>query len=160
LKLMAERGVYWAPTLSNFTPTQALQGYPKDFIARVMARHAEAFRNALKAGVKIVFGTDAGRVKHGTNAGEFALMTSLGMSPLQAIRSATSVGAALLRMEDRIGAVKPGLQADLIAVRGNPLSDIKTLQDVRFVMQGGRVIKAPAADRSLSSAVEAQRGRP
>lgn len=149
IKLMAERGTYWSPTLSNFTPTQALSGYPDDFVRRVMARHQEAFRAALRAGVKIVFGTDAGRVKHGTNAGEFALMVGLGMPPMQAIQSATSVAASLLRLEHTIGAIKAGLQADLIAVPGDPLADVKLL-DVRFVMQAGKVIKSPAGTANVS----------
>jgi imidazolonepropionase-like amidohydrolase len=151
LHLMAERGTYWVPTLSNFTPTQALTGYPPDFVKRVMARHDEAFRLALKLGVKIAFGTDAGRVKHGTNAGEFTIMVSKGMTPMQAIQSATSVGASLLRLERTIGAVKAGFQADLVAVNGDPLADIALMKDVRFVMQGGRVVKSPATAPASSS---------
>ena len=150
INLMVERGTYWSPTLSNFTPTQALTGYPHDFVHRVMARHQEAFRAALRAGVKIVFGTDAGRVKHGTNAGEFALMVGLGMQPMQAIQSATSVAASLLRLEQTIGTVKAGLRADLIAVPGDPLTDVKLLQDVRFVMQEGKVVKTPAGAATVS----------
>jgi imidazolonepropionase-like amidohydrolase len=141
LQLMAERGTFYVATLSNFTPTQALSGYPEAFVKRIMASHREAFQKAVQLGVKIVFGTDAGRVKHGTNAGEFALMVNYGMSPMAAIQSSTSVAAQLLRMEDRIGAIRPGLQADLIAVSGDPLANISLLQDVRFVMKAGKVIK-------------------
>jgi imidazolonepropionase-like amidohydrolase len=141
LKLMAERGTFFTPTLSNFTPTQALSGYPDGLVKRIMARHRDAFQKAMQLGVKIVFGTDAGRVKHGTNAGEFALMVAYGMEPMTAIQSSTTVAAQLLRMEDRIGAIRPGLQADLIAVPGDPLADIRLLQDVRFVMKGGKVMK-------------------
>lgn len=151
LRLMADRGTYWCPTLSNFTPTTALAGYPDALVQRVMARHKQAFQQALKTGVKVVFGTDAGRVKHGTNAGEFALMVDMGMDPMRAIQSATSVAAELLRMEDQIGAVRAGLQADLVAVRGNPLSDVKLLQDVRFVMKAGRVVKEPQAAQASSA---------
>lgn len=143
IRLMAERGTYFCPTLSNFTPATALSGYPGAIVQRVMVRHKEAFQEALRAGVKIAFGTDAGRVKHGTNAGEFELMVGLGMEPMRAIQAATSVAAELLRMEDEIGSVRPGLQADLIAVGGNPLEDVKLLQDVRFVMKAGRVVKQP-----------------
>ncbi len=143
LELMAERGTYFSPTLSNFTRTTALSSYPEDFAERIQSRHAEAFQTALSLGVKIAFGTDAGRVQHGTNAGEFELMVSLGMSPMHAIQSATSVAAELLRLEGEIGAVKPGLHADLIAVQGNPLDDIGLLKDVRFVMKGGIVVKTP-----------------
>jgi imidazolonepropionase-like amidohydrolase len=152
LRLMAERGTYWSPTLSNFTPSTALAGYPDAFVQRVMERHRQAFQEGLRAGVKIVFGTDAGRVKHGTNAGEFALMVSLGMQPMRAIQSATSLAAELLRLEDEIGAVRAGLQADLVAVSGNPLEDVKLLQDVRFVMKGGQIVKAPGAGAPTRSA--------
>ena len=71
------------------------------------------------------------------------LMVSLGMSPMHAIQSATSIAAELLRLEGEIGAVKPGLHADLIAVQGNPLDDIGLLKDVRFVMKGGIIVKTP-----------------
>ena len=143
LNLMVEHGTYLCPTLSNFTPTQALVGYPESFIQAIMARHTEAFQMALKLGVRIAFGTDAGRVRHGTNAGEFALMVERGMDPMRAIQAATSVAAELLRMEDEIGAVKTGLQADLVAVAGDPLEDVSLLQDVPFVMKGGQVFKSP-----------------
>jgi imidazolonepropionase-like amidohydrolase len=150
LELMAERGTYYVPTLSNFTPMQALAGYPTEFVNRLIARHDQAFRAALKLGVKIAFGTDAGRVKHGTNAGEFVLMVSKGMTPMQAIQAATSVNASLLRLEQRIGAVKPGYQADIVAVNGDPLSDISILKNITFVMQGGRVVKGPTVASSSS----------
>ena len=141
LELMAERGTYFSATLSNFTRSTGLSGYPEAFVERLSNRHATAFRNALRLGVNIVFGTDAGRVPHGSNAGEFELMVGLGMSPMQAIQSATSVAAELLRLDNEIGAVKSGRQADLIAVAGNPLNDIGLLKDVGFVMKGGVVIK-------------------
>jgi imidazolonepropionase-like amidohydrolase len=143
LQLMAERGTFYCPTLSNFTPTQALSGYPAAFVQRIMARHREAFQKALQHGVKVVFGTDAGRVVHGTNAGEFALMVGYGMDPMKAIQSSTSVAAQLLRMEHRIGSIKPGLEADIIAVEGDPIANIASLQKVRFVMKGGTVVKQP-----------------
>ena len=141
LELMAERGTYFVATLSNFRRETGLSGYPEEFVERLSIRHAEAFRNALRLGVNIVFGTDAGRVPHGSNAGEFELMVGLGMSPMHAIQSATSIAADLLRLEDEIGAVKSGLQADLIAVAGNPLDDIGLLKDVGFVMKGGVIVK-------------------
>lgn len=141
LQLMAERGTFYVATLSNFTPTQGLSGYPEPFVKRVMERHREAFQKAMQLKVNIAFGTDAGRVKHGTNAREFALMVNYGMSPMAAIQSSTTGAARLLRMEDRIGAIKPGLQADLVAVNGNPLENVALLQDVRFVMKAGKVIK-------------------
>lgn len=147
LKLMAERGTYWCPTLSVFAPGNE-QERNDPFMKRILERQKQAFREAMAAGVKIVFGTDAGGVEHGTNAGEFELMVGLGMPPMRAIQSATSVAAELLRMEGEIGAVAPGLQADLVAVPGNPLEDVKLLRDVRFVMKAGKLIKLIKAPES------------
>ena len=153
LRLMVEHGVYWCPTFANMRPTHALAGYPDNFVRRVMAGHREAFRKALALGVKIVFGTDAGRVVPGTNAEEFDLMVQAGMEPMRAIQAATSVAAELLRRDDQIGAVRRGYQADLVAVAGNPLDDVKVLQDVRFVMKAGTIVKQPDGSAgSLSSA--------
>ena len=153
LRLMVEHGVYWCPTFANMRPTHALAGYPDNFVHRVMANHREVFRKALALGVKIVFGTDAGRVVPGTNAEEFDLMVQAGMEPMRAIQAATSVAAELLRRDDQIGAVRRGYQADLVAVAGNPLDDVKVLQDVRFVMKAGTIVKQPDGSAgSLSSA--------
>jgi imidazolonepropionase-like amidohydrolase len=143
LELMVERGVYWCPTFSNMQPKYALAGYPDAFVQRLMTRHRETFRKALRLGVKIAFGTDAGRVVHGTNAEEFELMVQAGMEPMRAIQAATSVAAELLRMQDEIGAVKMGYAADLVAVAGDPLDDVRLLRDVRFVMKAGTVVKQP-----------------
>lgn len=152
LNLMAERGVYWCPTFSNMRPTHALAGYPEDFVRRLMARHRETFQKALRLGVKIAFGTDAGRVVHGTNADEFDLMVEAGMEPMRAIQAATSVAAELLRLENEIGAAKAGYQADLVAVPGNPLESIAALHTVPFVMKAGAVVKVPEpAVRSIFS---------
>jgi imidazolonepropionase-like amidohydrolase len=98
------------------------------------------FRNALKIGVKIAFGTDSAVSPHGLNAREFALMTGLGMSPAAALRSATTVAAALLGVDDR-GVLAAGKLADVIAVPGNPLDDIKMMERVSFVMKDGVVVK-------------------
>lgn len=145
LDLMAERGVYWCPTFSNMQPAYALAGYPEPFVQRIMARHRETFQLALDCGVKIAFGTDAGRFPHGANAEEFDLMVQAGMTPMAAIQSATSVAAQLLRAEADIGSVGVGRLADLVAVAGNPLDDINALRAVGFVMKGGTVVKGPAA---------------
>ncbi len=144
LHLMVERGAFWCPTFANMRPTHALAGYPDALVGRLMARHRETFRKALALGVKIAFGTDAGRVVHGTNAEEFELMVQAGMAPMRAIQAATSVAAELLRRADRIGAVRQGCQADLIAVAGNPLDNVKALRDVGFVMKGGTLVKGTA----------------
>ncbi len=103
----------------------------------------ESFKRALKNGLKVAFGTDAGVFPHGDNAREFTARVKHGDTPLNAIRSATIVNAELLDAPDR-GRLEPGLLADIIAVAGDPLGDVKLLEDVRFVMKGGVVYKQPA----------------
>ncbi len=102
----------------------------------------ESFKRALRNGLKVAFGTDAGVFPHGDNAKEFAARVKHGDTPLNAIRSATIVNAELLGTPDR-GRIEPGLLADIVAVAGDPLADVKLLEDVRFVMKGGVVYKAP-----------------
>jgi imidazolonepropionase-like amidohydrolase len=97
-----------------------------------------SLRKAIAAGVKIGFGTDAGVYPHGENAGEFMVLTKLGMSSLDALRSATIVAAGALGMTDR-GTIAPGKLADLIAIPGDPLRDITATQRVSWVMVGGRI---------------------
>jgi imidazolonepropionase-like amidohydrolase len=106
-----------------------------------MAIHKTSFEKALAAGVKIAFGTDAGSFPHGTQAIEFEWMTRYGMSPLQAIRAATVNAADLIGWADDMGAIEAGKYADMIAVDGNVLNDIKQLEHVKFVMKGGEVIR-------------------
>jgi len=89
----------------------------------------------------MAFGTDAGVYPHGDNAKQFAVMVRFGMTPLQAIRSATLDAAELLGWKERVGSVEPGKLADLIAVRGDPLTDVRGLEAVAFVMKGGVVVK-------------------
>ena len=96
---------------------------------------------ARKWNVKIAFGTDAGVFPHGENAGELALMRKGGMSNRQALASATTVAAEVLGMGDKIGRIKAGYSADIIAVDGNPLADVSVLENVDFVMVRGRVIE-------------------
>lgn len=102
----------------------------------------EGFAACVKAGVRIAFGTDSGIYPHGLNARQFAYQVRCGQTPLQAIQSATVHAAELLRWEDRIGRIQQGYFADLIAVAGNPLDDVRLLEDVRFVMRGGEVLTA------------------
>ena len=104
-------------------------------------RQRETFRAATRAGVKMIFGTDAGVYPHGDNARQFATMVEWGMSPLQAIRSATVTAAEALGRSRDVGAIAIGRYGDLIAVDGNPLEDVRTLQHVRFVMKGGAVVR-------------------
>jgi imidazolonepropionase-like amidohydrolase len=101
----------------------------------------EGFTEAIKVGVKIAFGTDSGVYPHRFVARQFAYMVRLGMTPAEAIRSATLVAAELMGWQDRVGSIAPGKLADLIAVEGDPLDDVAVLEDVRFVMKGGQVFK-------------------
>jgi imidazolonepropionase-like amidohydrolase len=101
----------------------------------------ENFQRAYQAGARMAFGTDGGVYPHGDNARQFALMVKLGMKPLDAIRSATVNAAELLGWSSRAGALQPGFWADLIAVEGNPLEDVSTLEHVKFVMKGGQVVR-------------------
>lgn len=101
----------------------------------------ESFKRALKGGVKIAFGTDSGVSKHGTNAREFVIMVKYGMSTDEAIKSATVNAAKLLGMYDELGSIEMGKYADIIAVDGNPLTDISVLQSIPFVMKSGVVFK-------------------
>ena len=101
----------------------------------------ESFKRALRNGLKVAFGTDAGVFEHGRNAGEFALMMGQGMSSREAFAAATTVAAEVLEMEDQIGRLAPGYSADIIAFDGNPLEDATVLEEVDWVMVRGRVIE-------------------
>jgi len=102
----------------------------------------EGFAMAVEAGVRIAFGTDSGTYPHGMNANQFASMVKYGMTPMEAIRSATVVAAELLGWRDRVGVLEPGLFADLVAVEGDVMNDVDLLTDVAFVMKGGGVVSA------------------
>jgi imidazolonepropionase-like amidohydrolase len=139
---MVAKGTYLVPTLQVYCCALekgdlAMSGGKTSRVAI----HEVSFKKALAAGVKIAFGTDAGSFPHGTQAVEFEWMTRYGMSPLDAIRAATINAADLLGWADDIGAIEPGKYADLIAVDGNVLNDIKQLEHVKFVMKGGDVIR-------------------
>lgn len=149
LAMMVKRGTFWCPTLSVFRPEAGLTQLD-EFGRRVVESHKRSFQTAMKAGVKIVFGTDVGGFPHGTSAREFGYMVEYGMSPLEAIRSATTRAAELLRMESLIGAIAPGRYADIIAVDGDPLADIKAMTRVWFVMKGGEVVKNLTVEKSKS----------
>ncbi|HVD76805.1 MAG TPA: amidohydrolase family protein, partial [Vicinamibacteria bacterium] len=143
LDLMVRRGVYWCPTIfvgAYVAEGRAAAGAP---IWKTMVDlERQAFGKALRKGVKISYGTDAGGYAWTENqAKEFAYMVRYGMTPLQAIHSATSVAAALLGQEANLGSVEPGRYADIVAVKGDPLADITELERVSFVMKGGVVYK-------------------
>ena len=138
---MFENGVYWCPTLSVYMPEAGLISDDPEFEKRIVDRHRISFQAAMDGGVKIVFGTDVGAFAHGTGAREFRHMVDYGMEPLEAIRSATTRAAEMLRMDGKLGTIAPGAYADLIAVAGDPLQDITTLERVRWVMKGGVVVR-------------------
>jgi len=111
-------------------------------------KQRETFRAAHAAGVKMLFGTDAGVYPHGQNARQFAKMVEWGMTPIEAIQAATRSAAEALGRSADLGAIAPGRYADLIAVDGDPLSDIRALETVAVVMKGGQIVKGgevPAA---------------
>jgi imidazolonepropionase-like amidohydrolase len=144
LALMRDKGVYLVPTLlAAETIKGRLDKLPLSIATKARAAIASRdalFRNALKAGVKIAFGTDAAVSRHGVNAREFALMTSLGMTAAAALRT-TATSAALLGLDDRLGTLTAGKLADIIAVPGNPLTDITATERVSFVMKEGTIVK-------------------
>lgn len=105
----------------------------------------ERFRAAVEAGARIAFGTDAGVYPHGLNARQFARMVEWGMTPLEAIQAATIGNAELFGLAEEIGEIVPGKAADIIAVNGNPLENVRLLEEVGFVMKGGEVVVAPGA---------------
>lgn len=143
--LMKERGVALCPTLAAGDATSQYAGWKKGEAPEPagITRKRASFKAALAAGVTILSGSDVGVFTHGDNARELELMVAYGMPALDALRSATSTAARVLHMESRIGAVKEGLLADLIAVQGDPARDINATSKVQFVMKGGTVVRSP-----------------
>ena len=147
MKLMKEHGTWYVPTIiaGQFVMEKAKEGWYPPQVARkaeqvgpiIMATAGNAYR----AGVKIAFGTDAAVYPHGQNAKEFAYMVQAGIPPMAALQAATTHAAELLHKQDQLGQVAVGRQADVIAVPGNPLDDITTMQHVSFVMKDGVVYK-------------------
>ena len=153
VRLMLEHGTYLVPTVFQWylpydlpPELEVKNEYVKGFVDG-------SVRKAIAAGVKIALGTDAGVFEHGLNAREFAAYVERGMSPIEAIRTATLNAADLLGVDDR-GALEPGLLADIVAVPGDPLQDIRVLEDVRFVMKGGRIYKSPSSEGGVENDAE------
>jgi len=144
---MKKNGTYLVPTLylmDWFYENAEKIGTPAELIAKgkeVMPAARKNVARAFAAGVKVGFGTDAAVYPHGLNAHEFAVIVKLGLTPLQAIQSATINDADLLGWSDKVGTIEPGKWADIIAVDGDPLADVTTLERVKFVMKGGEVVK-------------------
>src|SRR6184192_1060518 len=148
---LKKNGTYLVPTLylvdwqREHAREANLPDYAKKKMEMVSQTGKANAKKAFEAGVKIGMGTDAAVYPHGLNAHELAVYVSLGMSPLQAIQTATINDADLLGWSDKVGTLEPGKWADIIAVDGNPLDDITSLQHVKFVMKGGEVVKSEYA---------------
>lgn len=145
LKTMAARGIFYVPTIyvgEYVAQGRAATGAP--VWLKMIAIHEDTFRRAMQAGVKIAFGTDAGGFDWKINpAKEFSSMVKFGMTPAQAIRAATSTAAELLGTQNDLGTIAAGKQADIVAVPGDPLTDVSLMEKVEFVMKAGVVYKRP-----------------
>lgn len=145
LKTMAARGIFYVPTIyvgEYVAQGRAATGAP--VWLKMISIHEDTFRRAMKAGVKIAFGTDAGGFDWKINpAKEFTSMVKFGMTPAQAIRAATSSAAELLGTQKELGTIEAGKLADIVAVPGDPLAEVSVMEKVEFVMKGGVVYKRP-----------------
>ncbi len=150
LRLMKEKGTYWVPDIYNgdYTASEGKRlGWPADILKKnddTTEVQREAFRKGVALGVKIAFGTDSGIYPHGWNAKQLAYMVRYGMTPMQALQSATIEAARNIGWEARVGSIGPGKYADLVAVKGDGLADVAAFESVAFVMKGGEVYRSPA----------------
>jgi Imidazolonepropionase and related amidohydrolases len=148
IQLMKQKGTYLVPTLylgDWFMENHVKIGVPDFMVEKakiVLPAARQNIARAIKAGVRVAFGTDAAVYPHGLNAHEFAVMVKLGLTPMQAIQAATVSAADLLGWSDRVGSIEPGRFADIIAVSGDPTVDVTVLERVSFVMKGGQVVVA------------------
>jgi imidazolonepropionase-like amidohydrolase len=148
LQLMKTKGTYLVPTLmASEWIMSKIDAYPPALQAKARAATAarsEMFRNAVKLGVKIGLGTDAAVFPHGQNAKEFKLMVDLGLPPIEALRAATSADAELLGISQKVGTLEKGRLADIVAIPGDPTTDITATERVSFVMKDGKIVKNAA----------------
>jgi len=148
IALLRRTGAYYVPTLSTVNGyierlAANRDAYPPEVRAKIEWRigiTGKGLEKAVPAGVRVAFGTDAGVSKHGRNADEFELLVKHGLTPMGAIEAATVNAADLLGLADQIGSIEPGKAADIIAVAGDPLADVRVLKRVGFVMRGGEVV--------------------
>jgi imidazolonepropionase-like amidohydrolase len=144
---MKKNGTYLVPTLylGDWFLENAERNHVPDFLLAkakaVMPAARKNIAHAFASGVKVAFGTDAAVYPHGMNAHEFAVMVKLGLTPLRAIQAATVNAADLLGWQGKVGSLEPGAWADVVAVDGDPLKDVTTLERVKFVMKGGEVVR-------------------
>jgi imidazolonepropionase-like amidohydrolase len=165
LAQMKSKGTYLTPTLmASEWIMGKLGNYPAVLQEKAKAAYnarTEMFRNAVKMGIKISFGTDAAVFPHGQNAKEFKLMTDLGMSPIEALRSATATTADLFGIAQKVGTLEKGKLADIIAMPGDPTVDITATERVSFVMREGKIIRnGPAAANTSASIIDQEYPEP
>ena len=158
LAQMKSKGTYLTPTLmASEWIMGKLGNYPAALQEKAKAAYnarTEMFRNAVKMGIKISFGTDAAVFPHGQNAKEFKLMTDLGMSPIEALRSATATTADLFGIAQKVGTLEKGKLADIIAMPGDPTADITATEHVSFVMREGKIIRnGPVTPNTAASTI-------
>jgi imidazolonepropionase-like amidohydrolase len=149
IRLMKQHGTWLVADIWNGDYTDSV-GRAEKWPADILRKNTETteaqrsgFRKAVAAGVRIAYGTDSGIYPHGMNAEQLSYMVTYGMTPMQAIQSATISAAQLMQWEDSIGSLKPGKYADIIAVPGDALADLRSFRSVAFVMKGGTVFKQP-----------------
>lgn len=143
IKTMAQKGIFYVPTIyvGEYVAAGRAAAGAKVWLDMIKI-HEETFRRALNGGVKIAFGTDVGGFDWAINpAKEFPYMVKYGMTPVQAIRAATSTAAELLGMQNDVGSIAPGKYADIVALKGDPLADVGVLEKIDFVMKGGEIYK-------------------
>jgi imidazolonepropionase-like amidohydrolase len=142
-RLMAQRNVAFCPTISAGVSQLEYGGWKRGTTPEPerVKNKRESFKAALAAGVRICNGSDVGVFAHGDNAKELELLVDFGMTPAQALQAATSVNAEVLHLGDKLGSIKPNYLADLVAVQGDPLADIRALRNVKFVMKNGVIVR-------------------